>query len=162
MAVRDNLSKSKQLPMVFKSIIAGLPAGNDGIQVNFSMNIPCEEYTKLTIGSISGGGFYGSKISYTIRGEKPDGTYEYLEYYQSANRTVATVYDITNYVSVEWHDCRYYGGSYASGLTFNNVVFEQRLRKTLGHIGFYSGSVIGQNKIKGRKIKCKNYTMDQM
>lgn len=124
MAVRDNLSKSKQLPMVFKSITAGLPAGNDAIQVNFRMNIPCEEYTKLTIGSISGGGHYGSRISYTIRGEKPDGIYEYLEYYQTDNRTTATEYDITDYVSVEWYDCRCYGGSYSSGLAFNNVVFE--------------------------------------
>ena len=124
MAVRDNLSKSKQLPMVFKSIRAGAPAGSDGHQVNFSMNILCEEYTKLTIGSISGEGHYGSKISYTIRGKKSDGTYEYLEYYQTSNRTVATVYDITDYVNIEWYDCRYYGGSYSSGLTFNDVVFE--------------------------------------
>lgn len=110
--------------MVFTSIGAGAPAGSDGHQVNFEMYILCEEYTKLTIGSISGAGHYGSKISYTIRGKKPDGTYEYLEYYQTNNRTSATDYDITDYVSVEWHDCRYYGGSYPSGLTFNNVVFE--------------------------------------
>ncbi len=124
MAVRDNLSKSKQLPMVFKSIIVGLPAGNDGIQANFSMNIPCEEYTKLTIGSISGEGHYGSKIRYSIRGKKSNGTYEYLEYNQTSNRTVATEYDITDYVNIEWHDCHYYGGSYSSELAFNDVVFE--------------------------------------
>ena len=124
MAVRDNLSKSKQSPMVFTSIVAGAPAGSDGHQVNFSIYTTREEYTKLTIGSISGDGNYGSKIRYSIRGKKSDGTYEYLEYYQTANRTVATEYDITDYVSVEWHDCRYYGGSYSSGLSFNDVVFE--------------------------------------
>lgn len=124
MAVRDNLSKSKQLPMVFKSIIAGLPEGYDRKQANFSMNIPCEEYTKLTIGSISGDGYYGSKIRYSIRGKKSDGTYEWLEYQQTSNRTVATEYDITDYVSVEWYDCHYYAGSYSNGLSFNDVVFE--------------------------------------
>ena len=114
----------KKPKIVIPSISAGLPAGNDGIQVNFNMTIPCEEFKKLTIGSISGGGYYGSRISYTIRGEKPDGTYEYLEYYQTENRTVATEYDITDYVSVEWYDCRYYGGSYGFELSFKNVVFE--------------------------------------
>ena len=114
----------KKPKIVIPSIRAGLPAGNDAIRVNFSLTIPCEEFKKLTIGSISGGGYYGSRISYTIRGEKPDGTYEYLEYYQTDNRTAATDYDITDYVSVQWYDCRYYGGSYSSGLSFDNIVFE--------------------------------------
>lgn len=26
--------------------------------------------------------------------------------------------------AVQWYDCKYFGGSYSSGLTFNNVVFE--------------------------------------
>lgn len=124
MAVRDNLSGHKRSPMVFTSIEAGAPEGSDGHQVNFGMYIPCEGYKKLTIGSISGGGYYGSRISYTIRGIKSDESIVELESYKTENRTTPTEYDISEYKAVQWHDCRYYGGSYSAALTFHNVVFE--------------------------------------